>query len=1514
MDKPTLFSSPAPRLIPKVHARNPSRSPTRRRFTDDLLSDLSPTSTFEAFVSPSGRLKASIEAATPTDRAFGIQATLASKKIHEWVEELSSWPWPSGSAGFEIPPAKRRKLSTESNAKSQTQGGISDGPEEYTGSLPTADFLAYEVRIGEIREDMEDLKVEDIKRQVLDTHFSPRSRPSSSSSNVSMLSSFGSYTRMDDFTAVVTATVLQALPNLSKLMRLMDVWGTRLTALRKVPPLLVALDDAEIALRSGWQAIQIQTSENMEEWLSRRDFEVMRDVLQDKVTILGKDVDFLLDTLEGRQDTLPESWLDRMEAIESDYGEWSVAADRKVREGEWAIMTKDRKEKEEEAARAAEDERLREEQILRDEEVARKLEEQRLKDEAEKVAEADRLREEKRLREEWEAAELARRLEEQRLKDQAEKTAEADRFREEQKLRRELEAAETARILEEHRLEVEAEKIAEAKRLLEERRLKDEEAAKIVRQLEQQRLRDQEIEEDRWREEQRLKAWEAAQLLETQRLEEKAAEAARHLEVQREVEAKIAAEIASQREAQRLLDEESARATEIDRLQEERRLREEVIARQQAEKLQQEEALKSAEVAKQRQLDENALKAAEYAKLLHEQRPRLQKEKSTTIEAVNRLVREQGALEGSEIAREQKEDKLKRQDSFKSAQKQDTVPKDAPQAENTSNDQISESATTSPINSETAIGSASLATGLGFKPKKQHLQSTPTESGLPCAVCQLPSLDGNRDISERVPDFSNIPLKTPGMSVGSHHIDPIEATNSKIANKGPLELQYSSPISSPPLDSPTVESFNEKEGFAVNEVDEFNLEYTDVPLSDHIIVEDVNQSMSLEAGSDIEGLNTSARIEDNETSTSVQHTTELSPFSDKLPSGSLELEHQPTGPEWIVVKSVDDQEPESSFHPPIDYEDGLPSRLGYHSRNTSLASGYSISLPTPEVQDAEPAGYFRPVLSPVKSWRSDEFNEPISPLRSPLIGLNQDETSPGLFQEQPDSPISTHSIRDISPVSGVLETQEGSTQNSDVSRGDGAYESTPESFELNDVEPDIFARRASVAFARAGIKEIEIPRRHSMTLNSPNIGENLVTTISSSTIPSSPVVSPPSVRSLQPSPQIDESPSAGRVGLRNRTSLDYSPPDSPPPLPALSNLRSLQPIQPPNFSLPESNEAPGLLDNPPLLDNVDVSQKPWSSPKKISEDQMQQQISSLLQSIPARIRLTSEPDTNPPDTIHIKKTRRSITPSFRSHSSLSNRAPTPSFTLAPAYAKGNSRPRPQNGNPEIKLYHLSRSTGEAPIKLFVRLVGEHGERVMVRVGGGWADLGEYLREYASHHGRRSAPAGDDKVEIQDLPPRIVSSGSVISNSTIRPSGRNSPMPTSRPTSAMDRPVSSLAVKKTRRSIGEADHEPASRNPSTPLPAMARRPNPSIISSDTPPSATSIGSRTSSTMSWAEEDSALGLAGPRSKGKELEPKDQEWVNSMKEKVRIASAERDRGRRSLEEMDKVGATKRLFRKGI
>jgi hypothetical protein len=127
---------------------------------------------------------------------------------------------------------------------------------------------------------------------------------------------------------------------------------------------------------------------------------------------------------------------------------------------------------------------------------------------------------------------------------------------------------------------------------------------------------------------------------------------------------------------------------------------------------------------------------------------------------------------------------------------------------------------------------------------------------------------------------------------------------------------------------------------------------------------------------------------------------------------------------------------------------------------------------------------------------------------------------------------------------------------------------------------------------------------------------------------------------------------------------------------------------------------------------------------------------------------------------------------------------------------------------------------------------------------------------------------------------------------------------------------------------------------------------------TPPSdASSQRSRSSSRVSWDEEDGgagALGMAGPRAKQVEMSEEKRKWVESVKEKVRIASGEHrppppppmsgegsaggggleaslmDRGgggggvrsasasasaagTARLGEMGKVGSTKRLFRRG-
>jgi hypothetical protein len=64
---------------------------------------------------------------------------------------------------------------------------------------------------------------------------------------------------------------------------------------------------------------------------------------------------------------------------------------------------------------------------------------------------------------------------------------------------------------------------------------------------------------------------------------------------------------------------------------------------------------------------------------------------------------------------------------------------------------------------------------------------------------------------------------------------------------------------------------------------------------------------------------------------------------------------------------------------------------------------------------------------------------------------------------------------------------------------------------------------------------------------------------------------------------------------------------------------------------------------------------------------------------------------------------------------------------------------------------------------------------------------------------------------------------------------------------------------------------------------------------------------------------LGLAGPKSKPVEMSEESRAWVESVKEKVRLASGERKPSGGASDpkrfgDMGKVGSTKRLFRKNL
>ena len=294
-------------------------------------------------------LSESIADASTSERAFAIRAALAGKKLKEWYQEVKEWRWSQNS--FEEPSlseklGKSRHFSHGGHLDQVlAQGKVSTGAsrpheEVYWGSLTAKVVQQYGERIEIIRDDMETLDVEELKEHVRGAHHTSRSRSSSLYEMGTSESPLAKYNHLDDFTVLITATIIQALPYISKLNNLLDVWFVRLVVLRQVPGFLRQLDDARVAVDSAWNAIGISKVSTIESNpnLTRKDYTTMRSVLQERVTELGRRLDGMLDVLEGGMDRLPDHWIDSMESVQEDYETWVVDAERLVEENNWRLQ------------------------------------------------------------------------------------------------------------------------------------------------------------------------------------------------------------------------------------------------------------------------------------------------------------------------------------------------------------------------------------------------------------------------------------------------------------------------------------------------------------------------------------------------------------------------------------------------------------------------------------------------------------------------------------------------------------------------------------------------------------------------------------------------------------------------------------------------------------------------------------------------------------------------------------------------------------------------------------------------------------------------------------------------------------------------------------------------------------------------------------------------------------------------------------------------------------------------
>ena len=306
-----------PRLDPTTFDRSPSRSPRRRpQFAfgelDPLLGNLSPDSTLRALratdtirngAAQEDALASSIADATPAEREMGIRAAFAAQKLRGWKDEIAKWKWPSKQErglglGF-VPP--------------------SDGRGKHRGCLPVSLAEEYEARIEEVRDDLGSLGIDEIKYHALQSH-----RPGLDGTNLSgSTGARSSYGRMRDFTALITATIMQALPDLAKLNRLLDTWDIRLRVLRELPRFLEVMQAAQCELQQAFKDIRDPISARS---LTEPLLDSKKLALGGQVSDMGRRIDRLLDMLEGQDDSLPQAWIDRLDKIELDYASWVVEA------------------------------------------------------------------------------------------------------------------------------------------------------------------------------------------------------------------------------------------------------------------------------------------------------------------------------------------------------------------------------------------------------------------------------------------------------------------------------------------------------------------------------------------------------------------------------------------------------------------------------------------------------------------------------------------------------------------------------------------------------------------------------------------------------------------------------------------------------------------------------------------------------------------------------------------------------------------------------------------------------------------------------------------------------------------------------------------------------------------------------------------------------------------------------------------------------------------------------------
>lgn len=340
IDNPPVQSrrkSPPKRL--SFHQRSLSRSSSHHyshaRDFDPILRNLSPTKTLRAFsepgfIAPHESLHAALESSTTFQRTLGAKAAQTCLDVRSWARELEEWEWPGT---FDTPPGLVQKQSADDRLVDQDAG-----TPIHWGSLPANTVRAYEQRSDEIIQQLDEIDVEQLKDFVLSAHNEAGSGSASRDDSIGAIGAATDLRKLDDFTAIITATILQALPYLSRLNHLLDIWTIRLPILRQAPIFLDSLTQARTDLDHAWAAIGARSSKGAQIQahldFNRGSMIEQQSIIESRVSSLGRKLDRFLDDLEGRSETVPDSWIDKMEALEQEYADWTVKAERKILEND----------------------------------------------------------------------------------------------------------------------------------------------------------------------------------------------------------------------------------------------------------------------------------------------------------------------------------------------------------------------------------------------------------------------------------------------------------------------------------------------------------------------------------------------------------------------------------------------------------------------------------------------------------------------------------------------------------------------------------------------------------------------------------------------------------------------------------------------------------------------------------------------------------------------------------------------------------------------------------------------------------------------------------------------------------------------------------------------------------------------------------------------------------------------------------------------------------------------------